>query len=336
MYVGLDIGYGQTKISYTSSHLGQRVDHVWPSGAAPIAKCDKVAMGGRGRSSLVSGVEIDIDGESFGALVAPERIRGGMPFLHEGYTSSREYLALYRGALTAVPGREIGVLVTGLPVEHYKHPERRKLLEDLLVGPHPIGNGRTMEVRRVVVVSQGVGAYVAADEQAEDGPSDYDTTLVVDVGHYSVDWLLFVRGGWRDTVSGSAFEGGHRVIERAVAMVEQRYGIKLGIEQLFSMVKDGVVTAPIGRSNIPVMDIIRAAAESVAPDVANSIRSRMSTQDGEVTAVILTGGGAPFYRRAIESAFSPARVIELRNPQMSNAVGYRILAEEIASQEHAA
>ncbi|MGH8192414.1 MAG: hypothetical protein ACREP2_13340, partial [Rhodanobacteraceae bacterium] len=161
VFVGLDVGYGQTKLSYAPP-VGLRKDLVWPSGAAPIEYCDTqiIASANGARHPLASGMEIRIAGRRFGALMPPDAISGGMPYLHEDYPATPEYLALAVAALSHVPGNWIDVLVTGLPVAHHREPAKREALRARLCRQHAV-NGRTLTVARVEVVAQGLGAFVS-------------------------------------------------------------------------------------------------------------------------------------------------------------------------------
>jgi len=98
MRFGLDIGYGQTKLSFAAPFTPP-VDEVHPSGAARIELCDRPAVATSGRRPpLPRGAEVLVDGAEYGALIDPDGLRGGMPVLHEDFPSSPQYMALYHGA----------------------------------------------------------------------------------------------------------------------------------------------------------------------------------------------------------------------------------------------
>lgn len=335
MYVGLDIGYGQTKQCYAGS-LTRRSENVWPSGAAQIARCDVKPLSNpnEGKRILASGLEVKVDGHAYGALMHPDDIQGGMPYLHEDYATTPEYFALFLGAISYVPASAIDVLVTGLPVAHFEDVAKREALKKRLTGTHEAA-GRKVKVSRVEVVPQGLGAFMASEELRPNKGSAYDTCLVVDVGHYSVDWVLVLGNNWRSVGSGSTFDGSHKVLQKVADQIKDDTGLRIDSDRVLRMVMDGVRETRLGANVIKVQEIVERCAAEIAPRVANAVRSKLSTGT-DVTSIILTGGGAPFYREAIREAFANADLIQLPRPAMSNAIGYQCFAELYARQEQRA
>ncbi|MCA9233057.1 MAG: hypothetical protein KDA57_20590, partial [Planctomycetales bacterium] len=57
---------------------------------------------------------------------------------------------------------------------------------------------------------------------------------------------------------------------------------------------------------------------------------------GDITVVILTGGGAWLFDEAAQKAFPKAEVIRPEDPVLSNALGYREIARLMTSRARAA
>ena len=95
-FLGLDIGYSNT-IGTFGDGVGQPESFVRPSQAAPLASIP-------GDSGLRAGeVLVDVNGEPWVAFAAPGRVQEGRE-LHEDYTSSEAYQALFK-VHRAFPGK---------------------------------------------------------------------------------------------------------------------------------------------------------------------------------------------------------------------------------------
>lgn len=335
MFVGLDVGYGQTKLSYAPPS-GLRKDLKWPSGAAPIDKCALGTMQSAdgAKSRLVDGVTVDIDGQHYGALLRPDLITDRVLTLHSDYATSPEYMALAVAAISQVPSAKIDVLVTGLPVSHHADASKREALRARLCRKHAVG-ARTINVLRVEVVPQGLGAFVASADVSEQVASSFDTVLVVDVGHYSVDWVVVSDGRWRPKESGSSFSGTHTILQAASSLIRERDGLTLTPDVLMRAVVEGKPRVEVNGIGIDVQGTIRHAADGVVRRVVSGIRSALPNGE-QVTTIVLTGGGAPYYKESLQTAFPKIRQIVHPKPAMANAIGFQSLAEQYGEMERSA
>lgn len=92
--LGLDIGYSNT-IAVFGDGKEKPESIIRPSQAAPLSVLP-------GDSGLRSGeVLVEVDGVSWVAFAAPGRVQDGRE-LHDDYTSSQAYEALFKGALLLV------------------------------------------------------------------------------------------------------------------------------------------------------------------------------------------------------------------------------------------
>lgn len=329
MRFGLDIGYGQTKLSFADPFTPP-VDEVHPSGAARIELCDRPAVASSGgRPPLPRGAEVLVDGVEYGALIDPDALRGGMPVLHEDFPSSPQYMALYHGALSRLPPRcqVIDHLVTGLPVAHIRNAQRVESMTRRLGGVHGIQRGRTITVRKVSIVPQAIGAFMSASDQLPAGAVDNETTLVVDAGHFSIDYVVIAGGNFRHGVSGSIFEGGSSVIDEIAGLVKAKHGFGLGPERVFSLIRAGHERVEIGGKVLDMDALTREASALVAPRVVGRIRAAMRAETSDVTSLVLCGGSAGFFRSELLAAFKSARALEAAAPVLANAKGFRLYAE---------
>jgi plasmid segregation protein ParM len=331
VFVGQDIGYGQSKLSCVS-RLTPAFAEIHPSGAAPIAHCDRVASGHAAANALGYGEEVLINGETYVSLIDPDRISSGMQVLHEDYPSTPEYMALYYGALARTREPIIDHLVTGLPVAQCRDREKAVKLKNRLEGQHEIRKGRVVTVKKVTIVPQAIGAYYAALDSGQVDARSRDNMLVLDFGHYSVDWVLIAAGNFRLALSGSNSQGGSYVIDRMVANIKERHGIVVSRERVYGFVREGLREVQLGREKIDLDALKELAAAQVAPAVIGDIRASLrGDQSLGIHRLMLCGGSTPFFAKAISEAFPQALVDTCESPVLANAIGFRVYAKRFAS-----
>lgn len=322
MHVGIDIGYGQTKLSYTADAYAPPRNCVLHSGAAPLELCP-TGLGSSDASGDI--VRVKVDGREWGAFVDPDAIAGGVSYLNEDFTRTEAYMALYKGALAKLNTAEVDYLVTGLPVEHMRDDSRVHALHARLTGKHLIRDGQVVNVRRVEVIPQAVGAYFGASDTVPAQSVKYETVLVIDVGHYSADWVYLVDQAVRREFSGSSFRAGAAVLQDAAAHIYKEYAVPITAERLFRIVRDGADVVSIAGKRIDVRAAVAHGSATVSELVLSKIKSCLR-EAGAVSLVLLTGGGARFFEEATKAAFKEARIVVLRNPVMANANGFRLWA----------
>ncbi len=325
LQVGLDIGYGQTKIAW-SKDLAPAQTEVHPSGAAPLEFCARAGLQASSHGSIGYGEEVVVNGERYASLIDPDKISNGMPTLHADYSTTPQYMALYLGALSRLQATEVDHLVTGLPVAQTRNAERAKQVKAMLEGVHHIRPGLSVTVKRVTVVPQAIGAFYSYLDRRPPGISQLDTMMVVDFGHYSVDWVLVSDGDFRPEFSGSSTRGGSFVIDTIVRLIEERHKTAVSRERVYSWLRKGVETVQLGHEEVDLSKLRTLASRQVAPQVMGEILSTIRGQTNEVNRVLGCGGGLPFYMGDVREYFPRAKVDELQSPVLANALGFRIFA----------
>ena len=332
--VGLDIGYGQTKVVW-SDHTSRGPNQgIYPSGAAPVALADRVGFGGDGEAGLAGGaVEVQVEGQRYAALVEPMSLRHGMSTLHANYTSTPEYTALYYGALTKVGSERIKHLVTGLPVSFFKDRDKVLEVKQRLSGRHEISRGRFVHVDMVSILPQGYGAWAWAVDHLPAGHTNEDVLLVIDFGHFSVDWICIVHNNFRLESSGSSIRGGSLVLDEVTRIIEARTKVKVGREVLFAAIRkagQGPALVKAGRETIDINPLIREVSERSAPAVVGEIKASMRDQQMEVSRVMVCGGSAGFFIDAVREAFDKADIEPVHQTVLANAHGHRLYGVKFA------
>jgi len=332
-FVGLDIGYGQVKLSW-SEGLGRQVQStVFPSGAAPLSQVDTVGFGSDGEALYGGdGIEVMVGDVPYVALVDPMGLRHGMPTLHKSYTDTPEYTALFHGALASLGTDRIRHLVTGLPVAHFKNKDSALAVKARLIGSHKVTRHKTVHIDKVSILPQGYGAWAWAVDHLPHGDTAQDVLLVVDFGHFSVDWICFVANKFRSDSSNSSIRGGSLILDAVNRELERRYKVQIGSESLFHALTsaNGEPYIKIGRDAVPLNPLLDAAAADLAPSVVGEILASMRDQKREVNRIMICGGSAPFFMAEIKRVFNKAGIDEVRQSVLANAHGHRLYAVSYA------
>ena len=330
MRVGLDIGYSGVKIAYGSGKNPAVLNlHV---GAAPLDRAAQSLDGGR---SLGEGHEVMLDGVAWVAGADPRTIEGFVRCMDASYPTTPEYMALYYAALSAVGATRISTLVTGLPVRQFQIAAERDALRDRLVGRHYIREGLTVEVESVLVVPQPAGAFMAhtlsEGLEAHERLRPDDTCLIVDPGHYSLDWIAYM-GGFQNKSSGSTCQAGQVIIERAAQLLSSQHKVKVSEAKLERAVITRQRTLQVGNVEMNFWPALEAEAADIVEksmtQVRGSIRA-VSDRQG-VDLVVLTGGGAGLFEAAIRNAFPDSRVAVVKDSVLANARGFFQIAGKSA------
>ena len=327
----IDLGFGNTKF-VTASVDGKIECAHFPSLAV-------LAPGERGNVDLVGKrktvcvpvrgvwyeVGFDVD-QAASAFKARPR--------HERYIETAEYLALTAGALRYMGCRTVDLLVVGLPVSEYL--AKRKDLERLLrKEPISIGGGEAVTIKEVLVLAQPHGAlFDYLRQHGEETGIKETRNLVVDVGYRTFDWLTTEGLRVYANMSHSVSLG----VSQALGAVARRIGIENGMAELPDL--DGIDRAL--RQKRPLLvyqkqyDLKKFQAEIDA--VADQAVGEMYTRIGkiyDIRNVVLVGGGASLYKRAVAKVFDRHKILEVADPLLANLRGFQCLGEQHARRKSA-
>ncbi|WP_232504670.1 ParM/StbA family protein [Acidovorax delafieldii] len=268
--------------------------------------------------------------EPFIAGVSSDRAEMWERSLHADYTGTDSYKALFHAGLLLTSATEIDVLVTGLPVSQYQDESRRKALEKQFTGKRKITPKRTVEAASVKVVAQPIGGLfdmVNQDEsQGEDGDIDEEARiLVVDPGFFSLDWVLVSNGEFHRQSSDTSLKASSVLLEQAGLLIAQDYGAKPTVEALENAVRAGITSILMMGQRVDFGPYLKRAGESMSSTIANSIQKSLRNEKMSPDIVVLTGGGADFFRDIIQDAFPRLKVVSPKESVLSNARGFWLL-----------
>lgn len=317
-FLGLDIGYSNT-IGVHGSEGDGIGQFVRPSQAAPLSAIP-------GDTGLRAGeVLVEVDGEPWVAFAAPGRVQEGRE-LHEDYTQSTAYKALFRGALLHAAGDNdvIDVLVTGLPVTQARDEKYLQGVINMMTGVHQVTPKRSIEVKSVSVVAQPIGTLtdIYCNSEHSDVVEE-SVSLIVDPGFFSVDWVLFDHKELVMQSSSSSVNAMSVLLQACNEEIARDHGGIPGVEKIEHALQTGKDFILMFGRKVEVAPYMKLAADRVIPGVFTEIKQKLRFLKGRaIDCIILGGGGAAIYEEYAKNEFPESLVIKPGDSVASNAVGF--------------
>ena len=320
----VDVGFGNTKYVTGCSADGIRCAS-FPSVAYPSARDLSNAPTTERRKT----VAVPIDGLFY--EVGPEVNLAADTFratqMHDRYTDTPEYAALLRGALSLMKLDYIDLLVVGLPVAAFA--AKKGALEKAMFGIHEVGGGRAVTVRQALAVAQPQGAlvYYASLHQKIQTIAN-EQSLIIDPGARTFDWLV-TRGMRLVQKKSHSINRGMFDIAQAIASeISEDIGTPYrdfdAIDLALRTGKNPVIyqkTYDISR----LMPIAQTIARQAVSSMMQWIDASYSFQN-----IILVGGGAFLFKKAVKQAFPKHTIHEVKDPMYANVKGFQIAGTNYA------
>lgn len=214
----IDIGFGNVKMLTGYNEDKEPYFFSFPSLAPRAARSNAGESFGDMRDTIV----VDLEGLQY--EVGPDSLDLANDvesrILHDQYVSSDQYKALFLGGLYYMDTPVIDYLQLGLPFNMMNHAE---YVAKQSTGKFTVG-GRTIEVREVGVIEQPLGGYEYHRAHADDGEDmDDETTLIIDPGYYTFDWVLIRNGKLVEPRSGAVPGGVSRVLSMLASSVSKEF-----------------------------------------------------------------------------------------------------------------
>ena len=348
----IDVGFGLVKLSVRK---GNGIDFInFPSMAIPADASAVRTLGTRKRDTFdvpVNGADYEVGrdvglaqaGGSFGRDVTDEFYRGSI------------YEALTKGALRYMleaGDSVIDMLVLGLPVNQYNDSKRRDYLRSHYEGEIPVGDGKTITVRKVLVQAQPMGGYAALDDHLEalndviaktpgalkplaSGEALDDlSVLMIDPGEHTLDWLLIQQGSINPRSSGAASDAGrHRVVRSVLESLVAEVGRPLG-PAVMPRINDAL------RSNSPVklagvahdLEHFEPIIMTVVEDCINRMVDGLRDAHEIIDLMVLVGGHPERYRDVLAKRFPAIPVFIMPESMSANVRGFQMIGEAVAEE----
>ena len=349
----IDVGFGLVKFSLPADD-GSVAFSSFPSMAIPADVSAVRSLSTRRRDTFdvpVNGAQYEVGrdvglaqaGGSFGRDVTDEFYKGAI------------YEALTKGALRYMAeagDAAIDVLVLGLPVNQYNDARRREYLQQTYQRAVDIGDGKTLNVRKVVVQAQPMGGYAALEDHLDElnqvirstggalpplasvDELDELSVLMVDPGEHTLDWLLIQQGSINPRASGAASDAGrHRVIRAVQDLLSADVGRPLG-PAVAPRINDALrQKQPVKLTGV-AHDLNRYEPQimSVIEDSLNRMIDGLRDAHEIIDLIVLVGGHPERYRDVLSRRFPAIPVFVMPESMAANVRGFQMIGEALAEE----
>jgi plasmid segregation protein ParM len=317
----IDVGFGNTK--YVTASANGQIDCAHFPSLAYLAHDEEPAesMGGKRRT-----IQVSVDGVLYevgpDVEFAADRFRSRQ--LHDEYTETAEYRAFTTAALHYMKVETVDLLVVGLPVSQFM--AKRAVLQKAMTGTFDAGRKRQIVVRRALVVPQPQGALFWYATQHASVASSKNKTLVMDVGSRTFDWL--VTRGLRvvPNMSDSVTRGVSDILQYITNSIAARIKVNYrDLDAVDAALRSGRVLRLFQTDHdLKKFDpVIR----KIADQALNFVLAKLDGPE-DLEHIILVGGGAYLYTKAVKRRFPRHRIIEVDDPIYANVKGFQLLGEQ--------
>ena len=296
MVIGLDIGFGHTKVVANGKKKKFPSWIAYPSKSA-ISEAEEVKVGSE---SMVVGED---------AKYEPRRIE------ISNVSTLIKYSPYFLQYVVNWLGETPKLVVSGLPPAH---KEKREEYKEALKSVLKEGD--------VEVVLQGMGILKDVEDRLG------EDALIIDIGFNTIDYLLVVRQGekWRYRKGNTIEEYG---VLRAVEAFRENipddlaYVKNLSLSRLIEAFEKGEIVVQGMRKRLN--DIKEIAIREFTNSLITRLQAELGNALYEVETIAIAGGGANLIDRNL---IEHANVVIPEEPEFSNARGYYRIAKELIGE----
>ena len=322
--IGLDIGHSMVKAVALSAN-GKNVVR-FPSVVSPA-----IDISDESAASSAQLETVLVNGRAYftGATAISQGAANSVTGLSQNWVGSTEHAALFLSALhrlkqTGVPGVDDALLLLGLPSEYFK--TQRDVLRDR-AAEHFAGE--------VIVQPQPAGPYYGVmfntDGSIASGRSmANESWAVIDVGHFTSDFLLVIRGE-RIEVGLKSVSGVHLAVDHLRSLVRDR-----GIDIDDLEAGEALSTRKIrnyGRFE-DISQEVEQAVNLVVSRILDKAETVIAGHARKLDGVILAGGGGELIFPEIKAKWPHAVVSP--DPRMAIADGFSRYGRMLLRARHQA
>ena len=339
----IDVGFGLVKFTVPDDGDVRFVN--FPSIAIPSDLGSARALGSRKRNTF----DVPVGGTYYEVGMEIQLAQAGGSFgrdVTDDFYRSPIYEALTKGALRYMAeqgDRTIDLLVLGLPLNQFHDPIRREYLRNLYTGSIELGKGYSIQVDRVIVQAQPMGAYVALEDYVEplnrlfantngapltlasEEDLDFLNVLIVDPGEYTLDWLLVQDGAVNQRASGAASDAGrHRVIRSVIDALSSDLKRPLG-PAIFPRVNHAMRSDKFVKLAGVSYDIAKYEPEAMAvvEDAINQLIDGLRNCQEIIDLIVLVGGHPQQYHSVLMRRFPAIPIFVVPDAVYANVCGFQ-------------
>ncbi|HNV25097.1 MAG TPA: PRTRC system protein D [Nitrospira sp.] len=253
--------------------------------------------------------------------------------MDENFCLGDAYAARLFGAINYMvpnlPADVIDVLVLGLPLNTYR--KHHAALAKRFVGEHVIDErGGKVQIKTCHVYPQPLGSYMsylAANPSPEKAP----LALSIDPGYNTVDWFVCQGMSANDSLSDAVPRGMGAVLRAIADDIIKTYEFDATPVELVRAIDRSLTTKTPFELYGQHFDLEKhlSAGDDVVHEAAQAIKNSVGS-GSDIRVIILTGGGASFYAKAVADKFPRHKVVTLEEPALANVRGFHLIGEKLA------
>ncbi|HEY8102692.1 MAG TPA: PRTRC system protein D [Burkholderiaceae bacterium] len=250
---------------------------------------------------------------------------------HDAYFETSEYLALVRGALHYMKVDHIDLLVVGLPVATFKAPKSIAALEKKMAGQHDLGKGRTVTVDKVQVLAQPTGAlmyYGKIHNRLKELRGE--KSLIIDPGARTFDWIVTQGMQQIEGKSHSLNRGMFDVLQKIAEGISGNTGTQFREFSLIDAALRGGKNPVVFQQEYDISGHLPMARK--VPEHAVAEMQHYVGDASDIRNIIIVGGGAFFFKKAIKAAFPKHKIHELKDALYANVKGFQLAGRSILAK----
>ena len=333
--IGLDLGYGYVKIS--SGERNIKFLSIVGNPISNFAKTSAISS----LDELLNTLTIIYQGKTYyiGHNAQLNTRNGKISLRQDKYDNDEQTKIKIMTALALFTAEdqysaEFDV-VLGLPVLEY-YNQRDKINNMILNNNQPFeftmkyGNksvNKSIKCTNCKIISQGEGAYYnyILDSNAEiiTTRSNNVAGLVVitDSGFKTCDIVTMENGRYIETYCDQLNSGVVQIHNEILRLIMQNYNIKKELKDIDEIVRNKQVFYSTKTYNIE--HLIKQATEPFADNIIESLYTIHNGELGNISRILLTGGGAELTFEYIkEKLKNTVQVEKIYNSEFANAQGY--------------
>lgn len=312
--VGLDIGYGFTKMSD-----GVRTV-VFPSVVGDVVQADfdnELVNAGQGKVLTIDGARW------FYGWHAQKHSRNPLALFARERTEQVDLMhVLLYAALAELDVRGAVAICTGLPVDWFADKDKT---EHLLLGEHAFAVDdvpRRVSVIQTTVVPQPFGSFF--DAILDEAGALVNVGLargkvgILDVGTHTTDYALSDGLEYVAKASGSTTAAMSTAWRQIRDGIKAQWGIEYDLHQVDRLLRDGGMVTVRGEPH-SINLLASAAVDSLAARVLAGARERWGTAR-DFARILLTGGGASYVKDQVQAVYPHVQI--LHAPNLGNLRGF--------------
>jgi hypothetical protein len=300
--IGIDIGYGFTK----TCRAGDK--RIFPTAITLMTT----------ESTFSEMSPIIVNGHRF--LVGKEAEREGttLDTCQSGFVTSDAWVAVL-GECLRINGFPRGEIVLGVPPGTYSRAYSQRIMEAMRKSEIRINGDLYRISGDVRIIPQGAGIFF---RHLKDHPDDYGKNVtVIDIGHHTVDMVLFSAGKYVENARESREIGISLILDGIAKAFYRQHRLSIGLRDTLDILRSGQVT----QLGIPYTLDVAEEVNRYARRFESVVDRYLEKLPIRPDVGIMGGGGAVVIDHLVDLRH---RLLMVNEPAMANAVGYWLYGSE--------